>query len=476
MAQHGGTARRLWDSRMALAIGFGGLLTLVAASGIDALRVLGRVRREDSRIRQQFLLGNHLLNDIRSQLYLSGTYVRDYLLDPEAARAEAYRASLEEVRRQMEGALASYAGVMQSEDAVPYFALKAELSIYWNVIGPILNWDAAQRRRRGYLFLRDDVFPRRAAMLEIAGRIAEINEQQLKAGNESVGALLDRFQYRLLTTLLATLVLGLGMALLSTRKILRLAAHAQERYEEVASARQQLANLSAKLVDAQESERRALSRDLHDEVGQSLAAVLVELRNLLAMLASGAAGRPQPQTQQQVELIKGLVEAAMRVVRNMALLLRPSMLDDLGLIPALKWQAREISKRTTMDVSVTTSLAADDFPDDYKTCIYRVVQEALNNCARHSHASTVRVSVRQQPGRLLLSVQDDGVGFDTEQTKGLGLLGMEERVAQLGGSCLVRSDPGTGTEVCIELPFAGREEQGSLFNREADSHSLSGRP
>src|SRR5580765_4019448 len=129
----------------------------------------------------------------------------------------------------------------------------------------------------------------------------------------------------------------------------------------------------------------------------------------------------------------------------MALLLRPSMLDDLGLIPALKWQAREVSKRTSMEVSVATELVSEDLPDEHKTCIYRVVQEALHNCSRHSSATTVRVRVQHKSGKLLLSVQDDGKGFEVGQSKGLGLLGIEERVAQLEGTCHVHSGPGIGT-------------------------------
>ena len=117
----------------------------------------------------------------------------------------------------------------------------------------------------------------------------------------------------------------------------------------------------------------------------------------------------------------------------MALLLRPSMLDDLGLVPALKWQAREVSKRTSMDVSVAAEFASDEFPDEYKTCIYRVVQEALHNVSHHSHATTVRIRVQQEPDRLTLSIQDDGQGFDIRQIKGLGLLGIQERVTRLGG-------------------------------------------
>jgi signal transduction histidine kinase len=130
------------------------------------------------------------------------------------------------------------------------------------------------------------------------------------------------------------------------------------------------------------------------------------------------------------------------------------MLDDLGLIPALKWQAREISKSTPMDVSVAAELHSDELPDDYKTCIYRVVQEALHNSARHSQAASVRIRVEQARDRLVLNIQDDGRGFDVLHTKGLGLLGIQERVTRLGGKCQVHSQPGDGTTVSVELPFS----------------------
>jgi len=290
-------------------------------------------------------------------------------------------------------------------------------------------------------------------MLAISSRIAQINEQQLNAGNQRVDHLLLTFQKRLGVTLLAAVALGLGMAAFSIRKILRLEADAHMQYQEVAEARRQLKDLSARLVQAQETERRALSRELHDEVGQALSAVLVELRNLSEELAL----QTEEQVRSHVETMKSLVENSVRVVRNMSLLLRPSMLDDLGLVPALRWQAREVSKRTSMDVSVATELASDDLPDEYKTCVYRVVQEALHNCSQHSHATTVRIRVRQEPGRLSLSIQDDGQGFDARQTKGLGLLGIEERVATLGGKCEVHSELGSGTILAVELPLSNEK-------------------
>jgi signal transduction histidine kinase len=461
---------RIWKSRLVLFLGFGGLLAIIALSGFDALRVLKQFRKEDDQIRRQYLFRNRVLNNIRAEVYLSGTYVRDYLLEPEPERASGFGSSLQSVRSQMEIELSAYAGQLKPAESAPYSALQAELARYWQVLEPILSWDAAKRQAQGYTFLRDQVFPRRAAMLDVASRIADINEQQLNAGNERASGLLKTFETRLVMTFFAALALGLGMAAFSTRKILQLEAHAQTRYEEVAEAREQLTHLSARLVEAQETERRSLSRELHDEVGQSLSAVLVELRNLLA----GLGGRPEKQIRSQVEVIKGLVEGSIRSIRNMALLLRPSMLDDLGLIPALKWQAREVSKRTSMEVSVATELVSEDLPDEYKTCIYRIVQEGLHNCSRHSNASTVRVRVQQKADALLLSIQDDGKGFDVIQSKGLGLLGIEERVAQLGGACQVHSGPAIGTILKVELPFHAPAKPPKKDPSEADSHPVSG--
>ena len=462
-----GADRAFFSSRLALLIGFGGVLLIMVLAGIDALGVFGRFRQADQQIRSRYLSQNHVLNDIRSDVYVSGTYVRDYLLEPDPARAEVFRKNLEDVRRHMESALESYGRQSAPAGAQHYLALRTELLDYWKIMAPIFKWDPVERRQSAYTFLRDEVFPRRQNMLAVADRIAAINEQQLTAGNNQVVSLLLRFQTRVFLTLVAALVLGVGMAAFSTRRILKLEDQARLRYEETADARSQLKDLSARLVEAQETERRALSRELHDEVGQSLSAVLVELRNLSA----GLGLRSAEQSRSHVETIKGLVESTVRVIRNMALLLRPSMLDDLGLIPALKWQARECAKRTSMDVSVATEVESDDLPDEYKTCVYRVVQEALHNCERHSHATAIRIRVEQKFDRLTLAIQDDGQGFDVRQMKGVGLLGIQERVAPLGGTASVHSQVGEGTILSIELPFGG-EERG-METRGIHSHIVS---
>jgi len=437
------------SSRLALLIGFGSLIAIIAFTGTDALRVLRQFRQQDEHIRRRFLLRNRLLNDIRSEVYLSGTYVRDYLLDVDPGRAAGFGRNLADVRTQMQSDLESYGAHLDPVEARDYAQLKGELMRYWAAIDPVLQWNPDKRRTSGYIFLRDEVFPRRAATLEIAGNIASLNEQQLNSGNQRTAELLSGFQARLALTLAGALILGLGMAGFATWRTLQLEARVHARFAEAVEARSQLAQLSARLVKVQEEERKSLSRELHDEIGQSLSAVLIETRTLLA----GAASWPEDKIRRHVETIKAVTESAVRVVRNMALLLRPSMLDDLGLIPALKWQAREVAKRTGLDVTVDAEIQTDQLPEEYKTCIYRIVQEALNNCARHAQASAVRVRVQQKSETLRLSIEDNGRGFDVQHSKGMGLLGIEERATQLGGVFHIESELGAGSVLTVALPF-----------------------
>ena len=244
------------------------------------------------------------------------------------------------------------------------------------------------------------------------------------------------------------LTTGLLLSLMSALYILRLERQARRRYQELARSRRDLEQLSARLVDAQETERRSLSRELHDEVGQSLGALLVDVGRLSNLIPLDSAPM-----QEQLGRIKTVAENAVGNVRNMALLLRPSMLDDLGLVPALEWQGREVSRRTEMEVDVQAQSVSEDLPDEYKICVYRVVQEALNNAARHASARTASVRVVQDSQKIQVSIVDHGRGFDPRRVRGLGLVGMEERVKRLGGSLTIESRRGQGTTVKAELPY-----------------------
>jgi signal transduction histidine kinase len=433
---------RLTNNRVVLVAGFGGLLVLMAFAGLDGIQALEQIQTSNDGIREDFLHRTRLLERIRGDVYVSGTYVRDYLLETESGKAEGHRYSLLETRKDMDGALASYRALLTAPEIPPLQGLTRELELYWGVLEPVFQWTPEERRKRGFPFLRDEVFPRRMAMLGIADQIRTLNESQLETGKLRVEALFSQYRRRLGITIALVIGLGMVLAAFSIRKILAL--------ENASAASQEaLQQLSARLVKAQEDERRSISRELHDEIGQSLTGVLLEMANLSKLIRT----RDPDTVAAKAAEIKGELENSIGVVRNMALLLRPSMLDDLGLVPALQWQAREVSKRSGVWVTVDAASVSEDLPEEHKTCIYRIVQEALHNCVQHAAARHVKIAVQQEAGSLRLAIEDDGKGFDAQQERGMGLLGMQERVGYLGGKFVVESSPGKGTALKVVLPL-----------------------
>ena len=437
------------SSRFVLVAGFGGLLLLMAFAGFDGMQALHDIQTSNDLIRADFLTRTRLLERIRADVYVSGTYVRDYLLEPETGKAEGHRYSLLESRSDMDEAMTRYRALLTPQETGPFRVLTGELADYWKLLDPVFGWSAEERREAGYLFLRDEVFPRRQAMLHIADQIAAINESQMNSGKVRVEQIFVQLRRRLSVVILLTTSLGILLASFSIRKILSLETETARHIGDLSQARAELQQLSARLVEVQENERRSISRELHDEVGQALTGVLVEMANLSTLIRSG----DKAALSAKADEIKREVENSISVVRNMALLLRPSMLDDLGLVPALQWQAREVSRRSGVWVKVAADGVSEELPEEHKTCIYRLVQEALHNCVQHAGARNVTVRVEQAPDKLSLLIQDDGKGFRPRVEKGMGLLGMQERVSHLRGTFSVHSEPGQGAELSVTLPL-----------------------
>jgi signal transduction histidine kinase len=437
-----------WGARIARIAGFGGLLAILAAEGFYSLKIAWQIQVSNTEMRHDFLSRDRRLEQIRSALYESGNVVRDYVLvEPGENKAETLRTELKTIRDDMETALKVYSLSLRPEDRGPFQQLATEVGTYWSTLEPIFDWDAKARRNRGNWFLRHEVLPRRTTVLAIAREVSELNEQELQEDEKRVADLFARFQRRLQIITALGLGFGLVLAALTVTYALRLEKMADERYQESLRIQNELKELSARLVSAQEGERRAISRELHDEVGQSLGALLMEVDNLAATLG------PDGVFRERLDGIRPLVENCVNVVRNISLLLRPSMLDDLGLVAALEWQAREVAKRSGLTVDIVEKNVSDTLPEEYRTCVYRVVQEALSNCSKHAGAKSVRIIVRQELERLLLTIKDDGKGFDVHRVRGLGLIGMSERVTHLSGTFEVESREGRGTLLRIELPL-----------------------
>jgi signal transduction histidine kinase len=435
--------------RRLLLAGFGGLLLLMLVAGVDALMVLRQVRSRDAQERDLYLRRANALDQVRTGIYQSAIAMRAYLLAASTSDAAAQLAEWGVMRGNTDQALTDCAAVLDTTDAPQLASLRAEVQDYWRLLEFLATIPERDRQVRGSEYLNREVVRRRGATLDLVDRIDQMNERQMAAGDAQLNRNFNTLRLRLIAMLAATVMVGVTLAAFTVRRTLRLETELEQRYQEGARAGQELKDLSARLVSAQEEERRAISRELHDEVGQSLSALLMEAGNAAANVPADSAV-----VRRHVDSIKKLAEASVNVIRNMTLLLRPSMLDDLGLVPALEWQAREVFKRTGLRVHVSADDGAGELPDELKTCIYRVVQEALHNCARHSQARSVKVVVEQESRRILLTVEDDGHGFDARRVRGLGLVGMEERVNHLGGSFAVRSQPGEGTKVAVELPLA----------------------
>lgn len=435
------------QTRRLLVIGFGGLLFILAFFGVTALSVLHRIETQNEKIRDEYFNRDRILEQLRADIYLSGTYVRDLLLEQDPAKADLHRHELEAARQRIERNVAQYEGVLRSEERVPFRKFRTELEAYFASLLPALEWNAAQRREYGYEFMTASLLPRRMTIVHLADQIGLVNQRQMEAGNDQIANLFSRFKGTLIIFLALALCCGAVLTVASVRRILRLEQVSAARLNEAEHAREGLRELSARLIAVQESERRSLSRELHDEVGQSVSALLLGIGNIAALVPASTEARAQ------LTELRLLAEKTVAVVRDMSLVLRPSMLDDLGLIPAVQWQARETSRNHNVSVQVHANSIPEDLSDDHKTCIYRVVQEALRNAVRHSRAKTIRIDLTQHLDNLALTIRDDGQGFSPEREKGLGLLGMEERVTHLHGSFRVDSTRGAGTCISVELPL-----------------------
>lgn len=454
-----GHLKRRWPPWLVLSLGFGGLLVCVVGAATGTLVELNHVRNDETQSRKAFLARLGALDQIRAQIYLSGTYVRDYLLSPDPSGEQAETRRLTGLERDTRSALQRYSHSLESPERAPFLEMQSEIEAYWKVLDRTLAWSAAERNRLRYSFFYDELVPRRTAMLQIADRISTINEEGLNRAEERLVASSDGLRRSLILTFLLTLAGGLVLAVATMTYTLRLERDLERGLNENARARLDLQELSARLLRAQENERRSLARELHDEVGQSLSAILMEAESAVC------ADDPR-EAHEHLQSIRSLAERTVNEVRDLALLLRPSMLDDFGLVPALNWHARETSKRTGLKIAVAAEDAADDLPDEHKTCIYRLVQEAVHNAARHGNARTVEVTVQRENRRVLLTVRDDGAGFDTRFVRGMGLLGMEERVRRLGGRFRIDSQLGRGTLVSAELPVTEMAED----RQDAHSH------
>jgi signal transduction histidine kinase len=211
---------------------------------------------------------------------------------------------------------------------------------------------------------------------------------------------------------------------------------------------QHLRALAGGILHAREEEARRIAHELHDEAGQLLASVHIALDNLI---------REVPEKAGTVQELHSLLDRVEGQLRRLARELRPTILDDLGLAPALEWLAQGMAQRTGVTVTVDTRV--ERLPSTIETALYRIIQEALTNATPHARAKSITVQAREDGPIIQAVVRDDGEGFDVEAAlawrgeRGLGLIGMRERVEALGGEFTIGSVPGKGTQISVTIPL-----------------------
>jgi PAS domain S-box-containing protein len=223
-----------------------------------------------------------------------------------------------------------------------------------------------------------------------------------------------------------------------------------ERTRELSEANDKLRALSARFLNAQEEERRNISRELHDDLGQILTAINLDLQRAVKT----------PNAQKRLELLRQILsknDEARSRIREISSLLRPGLLDDIGICEAIESYVSQFVSRTGIPVELSVKCSSSDIPAEATTTIYRIVQEALNNISKYANANKVSITLGIEKEQIQLQILDDGVGFDLSQVRTehtLGLVGMRERARLLGGNFMLQATPGSGTFIGVTLPLA----------------------
>ncbi|MEW6320954.1 MAG: ATP-binding protein [Acidobacteriota bacterium] len=443
--------------RAAVILGFTATVAVWVFTGYAFTRRIDELERDSAAVTARYMRAQDALVTVRAQMLLSSVQLRDALLDTDTDN-EVYARRLRRTYASLDDALRSYTPVLDTPDERAQLArLQAEVDTFRRLTFDVLAADDGTTRARELLDVR--IVPRREGALRLSEDIQVLNRTAFVQHQAAVQDIHDVAEAQVWQRLGLALSVSLLAALIAAVYSGRLERRLTEQREKEAEAARELQRLSSRLITAQEDERRVIARELHDEVGQVLTAVRVELSRAERALA--AHGEPGLLVEAQA-----ITEGALRSVRDLSQLLHPSVLDDMGLAAAVERHAKGQSRRHGIEIHVVHDGVADvRLAPDVEAAAYRIVQEALTNVVRHARATRCTVTLRRADDRLLISVDDDGRGFPPDdgsngRPRGLGLVGMRERAAQVGGSLRLASVPGDGTRLSVELPLQPRQVGG----------------
>jgi signal transduction histidine kinase len=431
-------------------------------STLQAYRIQASLSEEALQIYHAHVKQDDLITRLRRTLWLGANLTRDYMVHPVPhvkARFDRELAQLKNDSRELLD--------MLYEQSAPELAapeLRSKTEEFWSILDGAPDATAGFPPALRYQFIQHEIVSRRNAVGDLVRQFSLLSQEALRESEREFASTRRNFANRLQLVLGICLLFGVGVAGFSLVHAESLEKRNLFQYEEVQRTNAELQQLSGRLMEVQEQERIQLARDLHDEIGQMVATVRLEVSQAESLPACRF-----DEIRTRMARAKELAGRTVESVRNICLWLRPAMLDDLGLIPALHWQVEEFARRTGMNVSFTEHQVNDDLPDSTRTCVYRVLQESLHNCEKHSGATSVEVAISSHSGQILLEARDNGCGFATGP-RGMstspgrfGILGMRERALASGGTLTIESAPGEGTVVRLWLPAAAASSEPPLL-------------
>ena len=420
-------------------------------SGVASIQETRRIHEQILSVEDNYRRIENLVETIRSDTSQVAVLQRDRLLDKSSSE-QIYTRQLAQLRDKTEATLGQLRLLQMQQDGKAFERLENAARAYMDTVAVEFRPSAVGRNQTDF-----DTRTRSQSLtiFSVAEELGKLNEENFESRRRALNQSVINLQNDIWETILTALVVGAVIAGSSIFRITALERESAAHQKATEQAEERLRQLSQQLVSSQEQERKALSRELHDEIGQLLTALRMELGNLERIRAATGADLGS-----HLDQAKKLAETTLKTTRDIAMGLRPAMLDLLGLGPALEWQAREFSRRYNTPIQLEVDGDLKHLPDRHRTYLYRIVQEGLTNCARHAQAKNIRVRLEDADGRVSLTLEDDGVGFDQHAgvVYGLGLLGLTERVRELSGNIAIQSEPGKGTKLAVVLPVKPEEQ------------------
>jgi len=432
----------------AMRAGFIVVFALWVVFGYQLVRGLQQIEGNVTATHGSYFHAEQALAKVRTNVLLGSIYVRDALSAAAAGHPRSYADELTRLRLEVEDVLRTH--VPESpEERLQWERLGTELTDYWRSREAALEQETVTREAATAAVERDGLLPVRDSVLAIIDQLADAQAVANTRHEQEAEFLFNQVRARLLAMGFGTLVGALAVASMASRHANLLEGQVQRQRRKEQRNREDLERLSARLVNAQEDERRSLARELHDEVGQGLTAVKMDIGIALR-------GEIDPRSRVALDEAREITDTTLRGVRDMSQLLHPSVLDDFGLPATLTTYLRNFSHRSGIRAQLSgkldTRLAAE-----VELCLYRIVQEALSNVARHSGATACTVSLGAAGAQLSLRVEDNGRGIRATASEhastGLGLIGMRERAQALGGTFTIADRTDGGTSLIVVLPL-----------------------